>query len=260
MKKSIKIPWGEQGGEIVHVSQVCSGQACGCVCLGCGAPLVAQKGAKNAHHFRHREDAACAESALHKIGKILLKRKVDAAIQRGEPPCVEWQCTFCDAYHNAPLLAGAVTSEFEVPIAGIQASASGARADVGLFDVNERLFAGVEIVVSHSPEESAVAVYRSKEITCIEIELTDEQDLERLENSPVLIASRVNECTMPRCPDCRSFLGQRCIYVVNASCWKCSASMRIAFGSKSRAMFSPEEFTPPEIEAARHIGALLEVA
>ena len=39
--------WGSRNGKAVHVSEVSRGLACGCVCPGCGAQLVA-KGVRSA--------------------------------------------------------------------------------------------------------------------------------------------------------------------------------------------------------------------
>ena len=72
----VRLPYGQSpDGRIVHISEVPSGLDCGCVCPGCGTPLVARKGVRNEHHFGHRSSAACShalESALHKLAKEVL--------------------------------------------------------------------------------------------------------------------------------------------------------------------------------------------
>ncbi len=72
----VKLPYGElSDGRIVHVSEVTSGAACGCVCPGCGTTLVARKGDLNEHHFAHQSVTDCRhalESALHKLAKEVL--------------------------------------------------------------------------------------------------------------------------------------------------------------------------------------------
>ena len=256
-QRSIKIRWGKREGEIVHVSQVPSGQACGCTCLACNAPLVAHKGKKNVHHFKHDADSACSESVLHIMGKVLLKQRIDAAIQAGVSFPVEWKCDHCDANHSVPLLERAARCSLEVPIASSVSDAAGVRADVGVNDAAGNVFAAVEVVVSHKPDPAAAALYRSREITCIELHLKTEQDLAAIETSSALRASRVNECTMPRCPDCRGFMSQRSVHVVDANCWRCRAPMKIAFGSTGILMHTPEEFAPAEVEAAKKAGARL---
>ena len=59
-------------------ADVPSGLACNCVCVGCGATLVAKKGTKNRWHFAHHAveiGESCAESAIHAAAKqVLLER------------------------------------------------------------------------------------------------------------------------------------------------------------------------------------------
>lgn len=72
----VRLAYGQRAdGTIAHISEVPSGLACGCICPGCGADLVARKGDVNGHHFGHRSVAECAhalESALHKLAKEVL--------------------------------------------------------------------------------------------------------------------------------------------------------------------------------------------
>lgn len=56
-------------------AEVDSGLACGCTCVGCGANLIAKKGAKVSWHFAHHISTgsqSCVESAVHAEAKQLL--------------------------------------------------------------------------------------------------------------------------------------------------------------------------------------------
>lgn len=56
-------------------ADVDSGLACGCTCVGCGATLVAKKGAKVSWHFAHHiatGSESCVESAIHAAAKQVL--------------------------------------------------------------------------------------------------------------------------------------------------------------------------------------------
>ncbi|THC39084.1 competence protein CoiA family protein [Massilia sp. Mn16-1_5] len=56
-------------------ADVDSGLACGCTCVGCGATLVAKKGAKVSWHFAHHiatGSESCVESAIHAAAKQIL--------------------------------------------------------------------------------------------------------------------------------------------------------------------------------------------
>lgn len=46
-------------------------------CISCGAEMIAKLGKKNKHHFAHKggDDSCNSETYLHKLGKLLLKKK-----------------------------------------------------------------------------------------------------------------------------------------------------------------------------------------
>ena len=56
-------------GELMHISQVASGQKCNCVCAACGQPFEARKGSIRRHHFAHVSNYECmyaSEVAIYK--------------------------------------------------------------------------------------------------------------------------------------------------------------------------------------------------
>nr|WP_276595229.1 competence protein CoiA family protein [Roseateles albus] len=66
-------------GRLVDVRETPRGIACGCVCPGCGAPLVAKKGEVNVNHFAHLLGADCAtgpETSLHMAAKQIVADKL----------------------------------------------------------------------------------------------------------------------------------------------------------------------------------------
>nr|WP_281433521.1 competence protein CoiA family protein [Microvirga splendida] len=69
-------------GSIAHISEVPRGKECGCVCPGCGSPLVARQGQVLDHHFGHlatsdgRPCRTGPETALHMFAKELLAREL----------------------------------------------------------------------------------------------------------------------------------------------------------------------------------------
>ncbi len=47
-------------------------------CINCNAEMQARLGNKNRHHFAHKSDVVCdGETYLHKLGKVLLKKKFE---------------------------------------------------------------------------------------------------------------------------------------------------------------------------------------
>ncbi len=82
-----KIGYGFRGEELVHVSQVERGLACGCVCVACLQPLLAKKGDVKEHHFAHQHNSEClgaAETALHLLSKELFASMRSIAVPRYE--------------------------------------------------------------------------------------------------------------------------------------------------------------------------------
>lgn len=75
----IKLPFGlREDNTLAHVSDVQSGKQCGCVCPSCRTLLIAVKGNKRQHHFRHHIDYECAiglESAIHLAAKQMIMEK-----------------------------------------------------------------------------------------------------------------------------------------------------------------------------------------
>jgi hypothetical protein len=86
----VQMAWAQDAAtrRPAHVSEVPRGAACGCVCLGCGSPLVARKG-QTAHHFAHKAEAsrcspalvaAAWETELHKLAKEVLAEGSEIAL------------------------------------------------------------------------------------------------------------------------------------------------------------------------------------
>lgn len=76
----IQLPFGlNENNIIVHIDNVASGRSCNCICPCCHSPLIAAKGTKNQHHFKHSTTIECAgglESAIHMAAKqIILERQ-----------------------------------------------------------------------------------------------------------------------------------------------------------------------------------------
>lgn len=75
--EEIRLPYGLRENSLLHISEVCSGLACNCVCPKCLSPLVARKGTQRGHHFAHHSSQPCTyatETALHLAAKDILAR------------------------------------------------------------------------------------------------------------------------------------------------------------------------------------------
>jgi hypothetical protein len=73
---SAKLTWALSASrDLTSISDVSSGNQCGCFCPECGAELTAKKGWKNAHHFAHTVDSDCTggvETAIHLLAKEII--------------------------------------------------------------------------------------------------------------------------------------------------------------------------------------------
>ena len=105
---SLKVPYADRDGEIVHASQVERGLACGCVCVECGTRLVARWGPKTRPHFAHHASAGdCdGESLLHRLGKRILAQRMEVAIATHRPLNVRWSASGVTASTRQTLLGG----------------------------------------------------------------------------------------------------------------------------------------------------------
>ena len=79
--RDVRLPIGLKDDQLVHISEVASGLACGCVCPHCHARLKAvnKPGNQQQKHFKHYEAEDCGkglESALHKLAKqVIIEQK-----------------------------------------------------------------------------------------------------------------------------------------------------------------------------------------
>ena len=75
----IKLPFGlNENNIIVHIADIESGDKCNLVCPSCKSPLIAVKGNKKQHHFRHKNFRECKgglESAIHLAAKQMIMEK-----------------------------------------------------------------------------------------------------------------------------------------------------------------------------------------
>jgi hypothetical protein len=81
-----QIPFGLKDGVLLHVSDVVSGLACGCICPECHGKLQANKGSsgKRAHYFSHDpssntdECKSAFETSIHLMAKQILEKRKKA--------------------------------------------------------------------------------------------------------------------------------------------------------------------------------------
>ena len=163
MNTNLLIPYALQNGCIIHVDHVPSGLACA-LHLPYVSPEAGRshKGQVQAHHFQHEAGATACETQLHGTAKWMLYERIDAAIAKGEPLPVRWQCWKCPCIHEGDLLEDAKNvfpPEEPLPDSRIVPDLW-LSADHGMTPC-----AFVEIVVTHEPEAGTKDYARERQST-----------------------------------------------------------------------------------------------
>lgn len=247
-----KIPYGLFGDKLVHVSEVDRGEDCGCRCVACNALLVARKGSIREHHFSHASnEAKCAEeTVLHRLGKRLLRERIERHLKAVEPLLLEWYCTECDSSHEVNLLKKAAHVHEEYTLGT-------ARADLMLESAQSKPYVAIEVVVTHTPEASVRQFYQRSKITCVEIVVKTVSDLERIKSQTPLRAKAVDFCSAPKC-SCGGILFPRSISIVELPCWKCRKPMKASYGYFGFGPVPPSYFAVEEIVYASRCGVKIQ--
>ena len=160
----------DAAGVMKHVNEVPRGSACGCKCPGCVAPLIARQGDVNTHTFAHVPGTECrgggVESALHRAGKQLLMTSRQMVV-----PSFSVVARAADGrrnFHEAARTLEARHVTFDSVEEELRMDAI--RPDI-VAQVNGCPLA-IEIAVFHPCEQEKIAYYRSRQIACVEVDLS----------------------------------------------------------------------------------------
>lgn len=127
-------------------------------------------------HFSHESVSpnCTSEGYLHSTFKILLLELLNSNLVSNNPFEMSFKCNVCQNIHNTNLLSGAtaVKSEYDLRFC---------RPDIALIETNNRVYAVIEIVVTHEPDENTLKYYKNNQIVLIKIKLDTEEDLLKLE-------------------------------------------------------------------------------
>ena len=249
--RKFKIPYGERDGEILHVSMVDRGIQCGCVCPVCKDRLIARKGSKTAHHFAHFSRNSCdGETLLHVLGKRLLARRIQEALDSSQELPISWKCDLCRENHEGNLIKN-------VAFVALEKSLGSIRPDLALFDVQNKVRSIVEVVVSHHPDEAVLEFGVENRVPIAEIHLKVAADLDTIMSAPILSMTKATVCTRPKCPTCAKPLSRKVLHVVDTECWKCRRPMKAAIISIDSFANRIHDFDEHETNIAEDNGVLI---
>lgn len=212
------------------------------------------KGTKRPH-FAHRTltPNCTPETALHHLFKQRLAAKLERHIENRTPLAFAWKCTYCSQRHYGNLMKNthSVKVEYDLNVC---------RPDIALLDSESQVFAVVEVVVTHKPEKGVVKFYEENKIVLIQIELTSDEDIDKLDNK-ISNPDGVGICYNPRCRKCGQYQQRTKMTIVDSPCWSCGMPMKVAIvhGNKLNAgsHLGPDRFTKKEIEFAKSRGVNL---
>lgn len=169
----IKLPFGlNENNIIVHITSVESGKNCNCICPSCRSPLIAAKGTKNQHHFKHATTIECEgglESAIHMAAKQII-------IERQQVKLPEYTITTSLIDSQGEKHTGSKT----IVQKGMLISFDSVQEETTLGDIkadilakksNEQLI--IEIFYRHKVDEQKIEKIKRTNTSAIEIDLSD---------------------------------------------------------------------------------------
>lgn len=168
---STQTAFGLKDGRMCAPADVQYGLACGCTCIGCGATLVAKKGAKKRWHFAHHNvemGNSCAESAIHAAAKQVLLEHNWLRLP-GMRVVVFGQATSGQALEESSVLSEERVVRFERTCAEVWED--GIRPDVVGYRGERRLL--VEMYFRHRVDENKRRKIGKLKLPTIEVDLSD---------------------------------------------------------------------------------------
>jgi len=198
-------------GNFIHINEAVKGQDY--YCVECKDKLILRKsgntgkGSKRPHFAHNNLTSNCTpEGVLHKGFKTSLVNLLRKQKEEGSVLLVNWKCEVCWADYsrksiNRNLLEKVVSIEEEYNL-------QSCRPDIALLDADGSVIGVIEIVVSHAPEENALSYYEQNGITLIQINLSSQGDLLKVEEK-VQYPDLVNLCLEPRCPSFKNHVVNR---------------------------------------------------
>lgn len=225
-------------------------------CPVCSEALLLRKSGntgKNAKrpHFAHKAlTPNCnPETALHFLFKNALFSKLEDHLVNNEPLNFSWLCIHCHEKHSGNLLRKIKSIKLEHRFGECQ-------PDITLFNQNNKVFAVIEVVVTHKPDRKTLEYYSSNDIILIQINLTSDADLNRVEEK-ISTPDIVSICFNPKCDKCGKFQHKTLLTIVEGPCWKCPNTMKVAIKSEFFSHSGPRDFTSEELKIAKENGVLI---
>ena len=164
---------------LVHINNAVKGIQY--FCPTCKNEFILRKSGKSGKgsrrsHFAHNEISpnCTPESVLHSSFKKMLITLLQKCKNENKPFIINWNCNNCHGKFSENLLhkVHVIKEEFNL---------TECKPDIALLDENENVFAVIEIVVTHEPDDKALEYYKKNNITLIQLNLSSDEDLNIIE-------------------------------------------------------------------------------
>jgi hypothetical protein len=153
-------------GKIVTTTSAIKGNYYACVL--CGKKMCFKSSDRKLRqpHFAHLalSPNCTPESALHHAFKETLHERINDAIQKKCPLLISYACPMCLHEHKSNLIRSAVEVKMEYDM-GV------CRPDLALINSDGRVYAVIEVIVNHWPEENVEKHYEDEGIFIVRFDL-----------------------------------------------------------------------------------------
>ena len=199
----------DNNGKSIHISQAEKGNQY--LCPYCkirfifNRSLKIGKGSRRAHFSHESLSPNCtSEGYLHSSFKLLLLEYLSSGLDNNSPIIVSFKCNHCTKMHNANLISGAISikGEYDLQVC---------RPDIALLTNGKNVYAVIEVIVTHEPEEKTVNYYKDNKIILIKYKLDSYDDLQRF-NEKVKYPTEVILFDKRQCP---TFVAQQQMFQKN---------------------------------------------
>ncbi len=246
----VRVPYAEKDGRLVHVSTVDRGLKCNAVCPVCKIAVVARKGEKIRHHFAHYPGANCStETVLHYIAKQFLYEKLISAIALKQLIQISWKCIACSHRHGLSLLDN-------VHLVALEKNLPDCRPDITLLDANNNVRALIEVVVSHRPDHKVLKYCNQQQVPLLIFRIANAEALEALGLYHGIDPTVVLYCPREHCSHCGAPLFEKHLFIIDNSCWRCGAPMKLAAMKINKTLYGITHFSTQDQQIAREKGVL----
>lgn len=231
MAPPIRFPVAEVDGRLVWAADNAIGRErpAGTRCLNCSEPVNLRAGEKNRPHFAHGAACGAPESVLHRTTIRVIGEAIEAAVAAGERYVVSCDCARCLASRDANLARPGGTVDVD------RVLADGIRPDLLIRKRSGAPLAVIEVVVTHSPEPEALAVYERHKLPLIAVSPTWDMLPELRHGLRMNIRRTADQphgydigCRFPRhmpgptqCPVCSTEARRLSVEIATADCYKC---------------------------------------